>query len=663
MEKQTLLIAQKAKYLSVGLLVTVIMLIYIVMQTLALPVIQKEVEKKELLRISASVNEVRIELSKGSVLTQSLASLAETLPLDEQQFSALFPKIIDQFGNGNIAGGGIWPEPNAFSSGVALKSFFWARNASGQLDKIDDYNKPDGPGYHNEAWYIAGRSLKTGQCGWSEAYEDPVSGTAMVTCTVAINRAGKFWGVATVDLMLAGLDKLFKRQNQESGGFNFVLGQNNQIISFPSIRSSSLDMKKFSEVAAQDSSLQPLLSAINSGQTIIHLPEGVVEDSGSMLAIMDMAEEGMKIGIVLPDPIIQKPISDLSFSLYATLIPMLLFFVGILIFNANKVMQWVNETTAQIRMLISGGSAATLKIDRYDEIGKLKQAVNQYSEHLKGLLGQIANEAVEAKDRAKQLNEMSSMLKQRAESQLTENHMLAAAITEMSASAAEVARNTKSTSETVDESQGLIQRRMVDVEENSKANQELSQVLQKTADIINRLASDSQQMGTMLDVIKSISEQTNLLALNAAIEAARAGEQGRGFAVVADEVRTLAGRSQESASKIEAMIAQLQTSASQGVNIIVSSQSLSVESLARSEKVIAGFNEIIEVFSGISSSTSHIAMAASEQSSVSGEINQLAENIRVSNDLNAKDALELANVSSSSSELSNRLYDLSKGYA
>ena len=255
------------------------------------------------------------------------------------------------------------------------------------------------------------------------------------------------------------------------------------------------------------------------------------------------------------------------------------------------------------------------------------------------------------------------MLKQRAESQLTENHMLAAAITEMSASAAEVARNTKSTSETVDESQGLVQRRMDDVKENSKANQALSEVLQQTANIINRLASDSQQMGTMLDVIKSISEQTNLLALNAAIEAARAGEQGRGFAVVADEVRTLAGRSQESASKIEAMIAQLQTSASQGVNIIVSSQSLSSESLTRSEKVIAGFNEIIEVFSGISRSTSQIAVAASEQSNVSGEINQLAENIRVSNDLNAKDALELANVSSSSSELSNRLYDLSKGYA
>ncbi|WP_340677337.1 methyl-accepting chemotaxis protein [Paraglaciecola sp.] len=663
MEKSTLLIAKKASFLSAGLLVAAVVLIYVVMQTLALPLMQREVEKKELLRVQASANEVRIELRNGSVLTQSLAALAQTLPLDESLFAQVFPKIIDQFGNVNIAGGGIWPEPNVFSPGVSQKSFFWARNSSGQLEQIEDYNQPDGDGYHNEVWYTAGRSLKAGQCGWSEAYEDSASGIAMVTCTVAIKRDNRFWGVATVDLMLAGLDKLFKQQNQDSGGFNFVLGQDQQIISFPGIRATSMDMQKLRDVVVADSSLKPLLEAINVGLPVSQLPEGVVKDGKSFLALLDMPAEGMKIGIVLPEAIIQKPVSDLSFSLYVTLIPMILLFVGILIFNANKVMGWVNETTTQIGMLISGGGTAKLKIERFDEIGKLKEAVNQYGEHLNGLLGQIAKEASESKVRAKQLNEMSTVLKQRAESQLTENNMLAAAITQMAASASEVAHNTKATSEAVDDSQELIHKRLEDVSENSRSNQALSDVLQQTADIINRLAADSQQMGAMLDVIKSISEQTNLLALNAAIEAARAGEQGRGFAVVADEVRTLAGRSQESASKIEAMIAQLQTSATQGVNVIESSQSLSVESLKRSEKVIAGFNEIIEVFTGIGRSTSQIAVAASEQSSVSGEISQLAENIRMSNDLNSKDASELARVSSSSSELSNRLYELSKGHS
>ncbi|MDP5029882.1 methyl-accepting chemotaxis protein [Paraglaciecola sp.] len=662
MDKKALLISSKASFLSAGLLVTAIVLIYVVMQTLALPLMQKEVEKKELLRVLASANEVRTELSKGAVVTQSIAALAQTVPLQESAFLQIFPTIIDHFGNTNIAGGGIWPEPNMFSNGVERNAFFWARNKTGQLEKVDDYNQADGNGYHNEAWYTVGRTLKAGQCAWSEAYEDTSSGTAMVTCTVPINREGRFWGVATVDLMLAGLDQLFQRQNQESGGFSFVLGQGQQIISFPSIRSNSLDMLKLDEVAAKDSSLRPLQTAINSGQAISELPKGVVKGSASLLAVLDMPDEGLKIGIVLPDEIIQEPVNNLSLSLYATLIPMILLFVGILIFNANKVMAWVNETTEQIRMLISGGSTAKLRIERLDEIGKLKEAVNQYGEHLNGLLGQIAEEASESKVRAKQLSDMASVLKGRAESQLTENNMLAAAITEMSASAAEVAQNTKATSESVDETQGLVHRRMDDVIENSKANEALSAVLQQTADIINRLASDAQQMGAMLDVIKSISEQTNLLALNAAIEAARAGEQGRGFAVVADEVRTLAGRSQESANKIEGMIAQLQASAAKGVEVIVSSQSMSIESLKRSEKVIAGFREIIEVFTGIGQSTSQIAVAASEQSSVSGEINHLAESIRMSNDLNSKDASELARVSQSSSELSNRLYELSKGH-
>ncbi len=522
----------------------------------------------------------------------------------------------------------------------------------------NDYNLPSGPGYHTEAWYLVGKKLGPGECGWSQAYEDPTTKTAMVTCTVPVYKRGNFWGVATIDMMLDSLDTLLQSQNDESGGYAFLLGQNAQVISFPDIRNQPIDMLSLETVVERDKKMAPLLAAVNSGDPITQLPKGVIEKSKSIVLLQNLPKQNITFGVVLPESTYLSPVSKLGWSLYLTIIPLLILFSAILIINANSVMRWIDETSDQIRKLSTGGSTGKLRIDRMDEIGQLKQSVNEYSDHLQGLLKMITVEAKEAKSRSEELSTMASSLKQRAEQQLQQNLTLAAAITQMASSADEVASNTRSTAESVDESNGLVRRRMTDVKANSEANRQLSEVLEQTADVISQLSSNAQSMGTMLEVIKSIAEQTNLLALNAAIEAARAGEQGRGFAVVADEVRTLAGRSQTSAGEIENLIVQLQTSAKQGVDIILSSQNLSSESLTRSQKVIDTFNEMTNMFANVTERTSQIAVAANEQANVSTQINELAESMRESNEMNNRDAGELTELSQSTAELAARLYNL-----
>lgn len=657
---KSLMIRTKAVYMSTALLVVAVLVIYGVIQTLVLPIMQREAEQTESVRVESMANQIRSTLMRGAVLTRSTAALAAHLPLNDHLFKTLLPHEIDQFKDLRIAGGGVWPEPNAFKTNVDRHSFFWGRDAQGQLQLMNDYNDPSGSGYHHESWYTVGRELAPGECGWSDAYQDPASGTAMITCTVAIHRNGQFWGVATTDMMLQGLNHMLHQQNKKSKGYGFLLGRNEQIISFPDFRKQSIDMKSLVTLADQNHPLRPLLNAIQSGQSLVRLPEGVIPGEKSILSIVSLPKYGLKVGIVLPLNVVMQPVSDMAWSLYLTIIPMLLIFCAVLIFYARQVMSWVIQTTSQIHNLIQGGTSATLDIQRHDEIGLLKQAVNDYGHHLNQLLEQIADEATNARANAHNLHELAQSLMTRSDKQLNDNTMLASAITQMASSAEEVAQTTQHTASSVEQTQQLIDSRMQDVTANNEASKLLLDELQKTASMINQLAEDAGQMGTMLDVIKGIAEQTNLLALNAAIEAARAGEQGRGFAVVADEVRTLAGRSQTSASEIESVIQQLQVSAKQGVEIIEKAHGFSKDSVTRSEQVIDGFQEIMNVFHSISESSSQITIAVNEQASVSSEIHQLAEGIKTINEENAATAKNLGQLSEVSQQSSERLYSLSR---
>lgn len=196
---------------------------------------------------------LREKLSTAESLTRSIAQLSKVLDKTPETFMKVIPEILNQTGMEHmIAGGGIWPEPYLFDKKKARSAFFWARNDEGDLELLDDYNDENGRGYHLEEWYVPAQYLEPTKVYWSKSYRDPHSMEPMVTCSVPIWIQGKFSGVATVDLKLAGLSSFMQAQTSFVGGYAFALDRNNRLLSFPSTDEQRLvqfDVNQYSEEA------------------------------------------------------------------------------------------------------------------------------------------------------------------------------------------------------------------------------------------------------------------------------------------------------------------------------------------------------------------------------------------------------------------------------
>ncbi|WP_431483510.1 methyl-accepting chemotaxis protein [Pseudomonas solani] len=425
-------------------------------------------------------------------------------------------------------------------------------------------------------------------------------------------------------------------------------------------------MQKFDDLAAREAWLQPLAEARRklgaSGTASVALDDDALLGEASQTNLFVMPQTRWTIGLVTPQTRVTGLARALTYELLAFLLPLLgllLFFVWL---AGRKVLEQLGETTAQINALGSGqGQGGALTILRDDEIGGLRRSVNQYAGRLQGMLQVIAEESRRLQEEAGSLGRLSGALLHRAEQQRQENTQLAAAITEMSSSANEVAQNTNDCADTAQRSQGVVSEGQQKVSSNSRSIQALSSEMAAAAAVIARLEQDSQQVGAVLDVIKAISEQTNLLALNAAIEAARAGEQGRGFAVVADEVRSLAAKTQSSANEISTMIASLQQASRQAVQAMQAGEARTRHAVEEAEGAATALSTTVQSFDDISQRAQQIAVAAQEQSHVTQEINELAVRIHSVSEENARDAVDLDALGQAMQQSAARLAELSRG--
>lgn len=284
----------------------------------------------------------------------------------------------------------------------------------------------------------------------------------------------------------------------------------------------------------------------------------------------------------------------------------------------------LSVTVAAMKDIAEGEGDLTRRLDASgkDEVAQLASAFNQFSDRIRDLISQSVGVADNLSEGITRLESVSQESSKGAESQREETSQVQSAIEQMILATEEVSRSAHDAVNSAEDSKSQAENGQEIVANASDAFASLASEVEIASSVIQQLQENSHSIGGMLDAIKEIAEQTNLLALNAAIEAARAGEQGRGFAVVADEVRTLASRTQNSTAEIEQIITAFKSNAAEAVEVMARGQEKAQEGVSYSNKVDETLKNITQSVNNIADTNSQIASASEEQQMVSSEIQQ-----------------------------------------
>ena len=308
----------------------------------------------------------------------------------------------------------------------------------------------------------------------------------------------------------------------------------------------------------------------------------------------------------------------------------------------------LSQTLKVAERIAAGDLTHNLVSERHDELGQLQRAMQNMTLGLRELIGGISDGVTQIASAAEELSAVTEQTSAGVNSQKVETDQVATAMNEMTATVQEVARNAEEASEAALAADQQAREGDKVVGEAIAQIERLALEVGNSTEAMGHLKRESDKIGSVLDVIKSVAQQTNLLALNAAIEAARAGEAGRGFAVVADEVRSLAQRTQKSTEEIEELIVGLQSGTQQVATIMDNSRGLTESSVELTRRAGHALGNITRTVSTIQAMNSQIATAAEQQSAVAEEINRSVLNVR---DISEQTSSASEETASSSAEL------------
>ena len=632
--------------------------------------LEQAIEQRLVAMAKAQVLQIQRELETPLQITADLARLNAQLGLQDangspllsisrEELSALVRATTEQ--NPKLLGTYIGWEANAFDASDDLYAGetgngydgsgrflpWWYRNADGSLG-VDALGTMESEtllptGVREGEYYLCAKERKRACVIDPAPYEVGGKTTMLASFTTPILVNGQFMGIAGADLAVDFIQDLLRQADQQlyEGAGEMILIANNQRL-VASTRASDKLGNPASDLLDSNElenlrNLQPgsikydidhqANPADSHIELLLSFTIGDTASQWTLLLQMPLATVMAELD-TLRNALDEQQRSD---ALNITLVGLLIAAGGLLALCLTDygIAKPLREMVAMLDDIAQGEGDLTrrLDVDRVDELGAIAKGFNTFLSKLQSMISQVVDSVQKVSDASEHTADIAIRTNQGVQKQLAEIELVATAVHEMTATAQDVARNATHAAEAANHADSAANQGREIVHSTSRAISTLAEEIGRAVGVVQNLAKDSENINAILVAIRGIAEQTNLLALNAAIEAARAGEQGRGFAVVADEVRNLAQKTQQATEEIQSMIQQLQHGTREVVRVMQDSQEKTDDSVRHANEAAEALVSITQAVSVINDMNTQIASAAEQQSAVAEDINRNVTNI------------------------------------